>query len=56
VLFRVALQDGANGSVEFGVHQDDVFTMLERLKHHMRSKLYRAGHVDQRVNVFGPCQ
>src|SRR5712691_4320558 len=29
VLLRVALQDGPNGAVEFGVHQDDVFTMLE---------------------------
>jgi hypothetical protein len=56
VLLRIALQDGANGSVEFGVHQDDVFTMPECLKHHVRPKLYRAGHVDQRVNVLGLCQ
>jgi hypothetical protein len=30
--------------------------MLERLKNHVRSKLYRAGHINQRVNVLGPCQ
>ena len=45
VLLGVDLQDRSDRRVDFGIHQHDVFAVLEGFEHDMGAELDRAGHV-----------
>jgi hypothetical protein len=51
VLPPVDAQDGPDGRVYFGVHQDDGLPVGERLDDDARAELDRAGHVDDDVDL-----
>ncbi len=56
VLLRIDLQDRSDRRVDFGVEQDNVLAVLERLEDELRAKLHRTGRLDQHVDVRRPCQ
>ena len=53
VLLCVDLQNWTDRCIDFGVHQDDVFAVLERLQNDVGAKLDRAGRIHQHVDEFG---
>ena len=49
-FFGVDLKDRPDRRVDLGIHQHDVFAVLEGLEHDMSTELDRAGHIDDHVD------
>jgi len=45
---------GPNGAVEFGVHQDDVLPVLERLKRDVERRTRPSGDINEHVDMWRP--
>ncbi len=52
----VDVQDRADRRLELGVHQHDVLAIGERLEHHLRAELDRAGDLAHDVDVLAPAE
>ena len=50
ILLGIDLKDRPDRRIDFGVHQHDVFAVLKRLKHDMRTELDRSGHLADHVD------
>ena len=52
-LAGLHLQDGANGGIDFGVHENHWLAVFDRLQDPLRAELDRASHVDHDIDLAG---
>ena len=51
VFVGVNLQDGTDGRIDFGVHQHDVFSVLECVENDSGAELDRARDIHQNIDL-----